>query len=826
MAFTVFTHISAPVSPTVAMVRLLLLHATLVGASSASLPPDFTRSYSGFSASLRGSLLENYDKMSPPTSVRRVNYSAAGTDVTLNIRFYKIDKVSLTDGMISFKVWWRMQWVDDRLSWDPASHGNISNVRFGAQSFSDFENTEIWLPDIQPYNAHTGLMHTLDPAPALVTANGSVYWSRPGMLTVMCRFAGLVMYPFDELSCPMEVGGWISGGGTQGLNSFPSPEEGGEGCASLPQAEETSLQSYQEMSITKIACYPDVYEYPCCPNDPYPVVRYRIFLKRADFYYWTSTIVPLMLFTLLSFSVFFMSFEVGERLGVGVTLVLTIEFARLSLSSQLPVCGEWLWIELIFTINFFFAIISLLESCVVLAIAYNEAENLLPKGFQDILTAAHGYVTHMGGRVARVADVAAAAPATAFPNARRRDDFSSAACQLLQEGTNWRAGLGKISSIASMAPAMPSLLPRTSSEVIDDGSANHPYHPHHSEAHHPIGESKKKGKIANSDANKLLFFENLFFRLDVDGGGTIDFDEVRRMLAFTALDMSPEERERQLRAADTREADGALDRFEFLDLCVNMLWSQPLEQLETAATSYADFRSALKRRHNTYWRSWAHYIDRQCRFWVPTAWGITMWILWGLNLEDDYLGVSMRGPSEGGLPADHAARSLGASAQVITASALTESGMYTTMSQSLNNIRITFSSWAVVGFVLGVVFSVLRLMFMWHAFRNSKLKQHAAREKDDIAERVESYNEASSQAHRKRSHGIVQGMKKGLKYKVPSTRGSTTRMPEVQVPSAANGSGLTPAQAVNPPRPLAPAVEVPNENDLVEEMVDAPQNSP
>jgi hypothetical protein len=91
-----------------------------------------------------------------------------------------------------------------------------------------------------------------------------------------------------------------------------------------------------------------------------------------------STIVPLVIFTLLSFSVFFMSFEVGERLGVGVTLVLTIEFARLALAANLPLCGEWLYIEIIFFAHFLFSTFSLLESCVVLAIAYNDSEHFLP----------------------------------------------------------------------------------------------------------------------------------------------------------------------------------------------------------------------------------------------------------------------------------------------------------------------------------------------------------------------------------------------------------------------------------------------------------------
>ena len=60
----------------------------------------------------------------------------------------------------------------------------------------------------------------------------------------------------------------------------------------------------------------------------------------------------------------------GERLGVGVTLVLTIEISRGALQAVLPICGELLWLEMVFVLNLLFTIISLVESCVVLGLAF------------------------------------------------------------------------------------------------------------------------------------------------------------------------------------------------------------------------------------------------------------------------------------------------------------------------------------------------------------------------------------------------------------------------------------------------------------------------
>ena len=139
---------------------------------------------------------------------------------------------------------------------------------------------------------------------ARVSHDGQVFWTRPGTLDVLCRFSGLANFPYDTLSCPIEIGGWLSGGETQGLTSHP------DGCAAFEETEEVSLASFQEMNFQKVECSEHLYVYSCCPTDPYPVIKYRIFVTRASAYYDLFLLIPTTLFTLLSFTVFFMSFEV------------------------------------------------------------------------------------------------------------------------------------------------------------------------------------------------------------------------------------------------------------------------------------------------------------------------------------------------------------------------------------------------------------------------------------------------------------------------------------------------------------------------------------
>ena len=56
---------------------------------------------------LHADLLADYNLAVPPRSNRTVSYSKAGTDVSLQIRFYKVQHVAPTRGEMELKVWWR-----------------------------------------------------------------------------------------------------------------------------------------------------------------------------------------------------------------------------------------------------------------------------------------------------------------------------------------------------------------------------------------------------------------------------------------------------------------------------------------------------------------------------------------------------------------------------------------------------------------------------------------------------------------------------------------------------------------------------------------------
>ena len=88
---------------------------------------------------------------------------------------------------------------------------------------------------------------------ARVSSDGTVYWSRPGVLELLCQFSGLVSFPYDELGCRIEIGGWILSGEHQGVHAH-----NGVGAV-LDKQEASARTSYQELEFVSVISSEVVY---------------------------------------------------------------------------------------------------------------------------------------------------------------------------------------------------------------------------------------------------------------------------------------------------------------------------------------------------------------------------------------------------------------------------------------------------------------------------------------------------------------------------------------------------------------------------------------
>lgn len=294
-----------------------------------------------------------YNKQVPPPG---------GTAVRMALNLAKIYGLDMVRGTFDLQVWLRMKWVDTRLAWDSKATGVTSLSVFGDNS--DLETSQVWVPDIEMYNA-VDSTYEFTRKDLAVYPSGTVVWSRPGRLNALCDQQGLQNFPFDKIKCRLSFGGWWLSEATQNL-TFYTVSEDGTGAWSNENLPSLSFQQY---TIKEVGQSRKNVKYACC-EDGYPELSFHVIIVRATFYY-TCRITVNILLTLSAFGVFFSDPMTGERLGFSMTMLLTLVAQEIVTSELLPVTNSVLWIQVINYLNLFFCYIAAVENFLILAIFWH-----------------------------------------------------------------------------------------------------------------------------------------------------------------------------------------------------------------------------------------------------------------------------------------------------------------------------------------------------------------------------------------------------------------------------------------------------------------------
>ena len=158
-------------------VRLSVLHALALLVSPALAGParrlqaghsgQYAITFTGNATNLRHHLFHTYDEqfvhsydkhVPPPDANRGAAHSEAGTDVSVQLRVFKLEEVNVNMGFMKVKVWVRMSWRDDRLRWNPKDFGGVTSVW---ATTSPDETAEVWVPGaLMPHAARPPPPHT------------------------------------------------------------------------------------------------------------------------------------------------------------------------------------------------------------------------------------------------------------------------------------------------------------------------------------------------------------------------------------------------------------------------------------------------------------------------------------------------------------------------------------------------------------------------------------------------------------------------------------------------------------------------------------------
>jgi cation transporter family protein len=205
--------------------------------------------------------------------------------------------------------------MDNKLSWNESDYGGLAEIRL--------PHDKVWKPDIILYNnadalASLSQIHTQ----LIITSNGNVTWLSTNIYKSSCSI-NVQMFPFDVQNCSLAFASWTYDG--TAINLLKNSESG-------------DISNYienGEWSLENLLVERNVRIYSCCPQ-PYPNVTYYIVLKRRPLFYVFNMIMPSILITLVGFLIFLIPPDSGEKVGMGVTTLLSMTVFLMVVAENMP----------------------------------------------------------------------------------------------------------------------------------------------------------------------------------------------------------------------------------------------------------------------------------------------------------------------------------------------------------------------------------------------------------------------------------------------------------------------------------------------------------
>ncbi|KAI3381378.1 hypothetical protein SNEBB_005175 [Seison nebaliae] len=216
-------------------------------------------------------------------------------------------------------AWMDQEWTDEYLRWIPDDYGNLTTLRLPCRL--------VWLPDIVLYNSAeeytTGYMQSH----VMIKPNGTVFWPPIVKLRSTCKI-DITYFPFDDQICHFKMGSWIY----DGLKVNLSVRNQGIDLKNYVQNGEWQLID------NAVRWHEEVY--PCCP-EPYQDITFYVHLRRRTLYYTYNVIIPCILLSILTCLQFWLPPETGEKVTLGLTVLLAFSVFMLLIAESMPSTSEF-----------------------------------------------------------------------------------------------------------------------------------------------------------------------------------------------------------------------------------------------------------------------------------------------------------------------------------------------------------------------------------------------------------------------------------------------------------------------------------------------------
>jgi len=275
-------------------------------------------SYGAYSGSqerrLLNDLLELYNSLERP-----VYNDTDAINLTFGLTLQQIIDVDEKNQILTTNIWLNLEWTDINLAWNKSEYNDIVDIRIPPKY--------IWKPDLLMYNSADEKFDGTFPTNVVVTDTGSCTYIPPGIFKSTCQI-DITWFPFDDQNCDMKFGSWTYDGFKLDLRL--NSENGGDISTYVTNG---------EWHLIGVPASRNEVFYECCPA-PYLDITFTIKMRRRTLYYFCNLIIPCILIASMAVLGFTLPPDSGEKLSLGVTILLSLTIFLNTVSEIIPITSD------------------------------------------------------------------------------------------------------------------------------------------------------------------------------------------------------------------------------------------------------------------------------------------------------------------------------------------------------------------------------------------------------------------------------------------------------------------------------------------------------
>ncbi|KAM3849498.1 CHRNA7-FAM7A fusion protein-like [Diretmus argenteus] len=158
----------------------------------------------------------------------------------------------------------------------------------------------------------------------LVNSSGYCQYIPPGILKSTC-YIDVRWFPFDVQKCDLKFGSWTHNGWLLDLQML--------------DVDTSTYIPNGEWDLVGVPAKRNELYYDCC-KEPYPDVTFTVTMRRRTLYYGLNLLIPCVLISGLALLVFLLPADSGEKISLGITVLLSLTVFMLLVAEIMPATSD------------------------------------------------------------------------------------------------------------------------------------------------------------------------------------------------------------------------------------------------------------------------------------------------------------------------------------------------------------------------------------------------------------------------------------------------------------------------------------------------------